>query len=294
MSRARWLEAGLVYCAFVWGTTFVLVKDVIGTMSPAGLVGWRFLLSAACLLPWVLKRPKPSAHLKEGLILGGILLVLYLTQTAGLAHTSASNSGFITGLFVLFTPLFLFFFLRRPPTRGQWAATALAVGGLWLLTGGPAGFNRGDALTLLAAMAYAAHLLATDSYVNSDADATLLAFHQFWVCGLGSFAVGASQSVPLGVPSAASWAAVWFLALVPNLSAFLIQMAAQKSVPPLKVSLIFSLEPVFAALVAWTWGGEFLTPTKAAGGALIVAAMMADALSQLPALKGRTKEVLPV
>lgn len=294
MTRARWLEAGLVYCAFVWGTTFVLVKDVIGTVAPASLVGWRFVLSAACLLPWVLRRPRLGAHLREGLILGAILLVLYLTQTAGLAFTSASNSGFITGLFVLFTPLFLFLFLRRPPTAGQWAATVLAVAGLWLLTGGPGGFNRGDALTLLAAMAYAAHLLATDAYVNTDVDPTLLAFHQFWVCGVGAFLVAASQAVPLGVPSGRGWAAVWFLALVPNLSAFLIQMAAQKSVPPLKVSLIFSLEPVFAALVAWTWGGEVLTPAKAGGGALIVAAMMADTVARLPALRGRSKEVLPV
>lgn len=294
MTAERRHELGLVYCALVWGTTFVLVKDVIGSVAPATLVGWRFLLSALCLVPWVLRRPRPAAHLREGLILGAVLLVLYLAQTAGLAYTTASNSAFITGLFVVFTPLFLLAFLRRPPTGAQWTATALAVGGLWLLTGGPHGVNRGDALTLLAAMTYSAHLLATDAYVRADADAVLLAFHQFWVCALGAFVIAAAQAVPLGVPSARAWAALWFLTLVPNLSAFFIQMAAQREVPPLKVSLIFSLEPVFAAAFAWTVGGETATWTKAAGGGLIVLAMLAESVSKLPALKGRTKEVLPV
>lgn len=288
-----WLEAGLLYCSAVWGTTFVLVKDTIGDVAPAALVGWRFAISAACLLPWVLRRRRPSAHLKEGLLLGAILLVLYVAQTAGLAYTTASNSAFITGLFVVFVPLFLLLFSGRPPTRVQWAATGVALAGLWLLTGGASGFNRGDAMTLLAAVTYAAHLLATDAYVRGDADAVLLAFHQFWSCAAGALLVALAQGAPLGVRSPRAWGAVWFLALIPNLSAFFIQMKAQKSVPPLKVSLIFSLEPVFAALFAWTVGGEDFSGRKALGGGLILAAMVAGELSKLPALKGRAKEVLP-
>lgn len=294
MSRERRLELGLVYCALVWGATFPLVKDVVGAMPPAALVGWRFALSAACLLPWVLRRPRPGAHLKEGLVLGAILLALYLSQTAGLVHTSASNSGFITGLFVLFTPLFLWLVRRKAPSGAQWAASGLAAAGLWLLTGGPAGFNRGDALTLLAAMTYAAHLLATDAYTRRDSDPVLLAFHQFWACAAGSFALALAGGTPAGVPTGRAWAAVWFLALVPNLSAFFIQLVAQKTVAPMRVSLIFSLEPVFAALFAWTIGGEPCTLSAAAGGALIVAAMTADTVLGFPALKGRSKEVLPV
>lgn len=288
-----WLEVGLLYCSAVWGTTFVLVKDTIGDVSPAALVGWRFAISAACLLPWALRRRRPSAHLKEGLLLGAILLVLYVSQTAGLAYTTASNSAFITGLFVLFVPLFLLVFAGRPPTKVQWAATVVALCGLWLLTGGASGFNRGDAMTLLAAVTYAAHLLTTDAYVRGDADAVLLAFHQFWSCALGAFLFALAQGDPLTVRSPRAWGAVWFLALIPNLSAFFIQIKAQKTVPPLKVSLIFSLEPVFAALFAWTVGGEPFSARKALGGGLILAAMVAGELSKLPALKGRKKEVLP-
>ncbi|TBR16906.1 hypothetical protein EPO15_18155 [bacterium] len=294
MSRERRLELGLVYCSLVWGATFPLVKDVVGSMPPAALVGWRFTLSALCLLPWVLRRPRPSAQLKEGLVLGAILLALYLSQTAGLVYTSAANSGFITGLFVLFTPLFLWLFRRKAPSGAQWAASGLAAGGLWLLTGGASGFNRGDALTLVAAMTYAAHLLATDAYTRRDSDPVLLAFHQFWVCAAGSFLVAFVTGAPTRVPSARAWGAVWFLALIPNLSAFFIQLVAQKTVAPMRVSLIFSLEPVFAALFAWTVGGEPCTALSAVGGALIVAAMMADTVAEHPALKGRLREVLPV
>lgn len=276
MTRERKLELGLVYCSLVWGATFPLVKDVVGTVSPAALVGWRFALSALCLVPWVIRRPRPAAHLKEGVALGGLLLALYLSQTVGIVYTSAANSGFITGLFVLFTPLFLWLFRRKAPSGAQWAASALAAGGLWLLTGGASGFNRGDALTLLSAMTYAAHLLATDAYTRRDSDPVLLAFHQFWVCAAGAFAVALSSGASIGVPDGQAWAAVWFLALVPNLSAFFIQLVAQKTVAPMRVSLIFSLEPVFAALFSWTVGGEAFTAVSALGGGLIVAAMVAD------------------
>lgn len=276
MTRERTLELGLVYCSLVWGATFPLVKEVVGTLSPATLVGWRFALSALCLIPWVVRRPRPAAHLKEGVVLGGILLALYLSQTAGLLYTSAANSGFITGLFVLFTPLFLWLFRGVRPTGPQWAASGLAVGGLWLLTGGLSGFNRGDALTLLAAVTYAAHLLATDVYTRRDSDPVLVAFHQFWVCAAGSFLAAAATGAPMGIASPKAWGAVWFLALVPNLSAFFIQLVAQKTVAPMRVSLIFSLEPVFAALFSWTVGGEAVSAASAAGGGLIVAAMFAD------------------
>ncbi|MBI3299270.1 MAG: EamA family transporter [Elusimicrobia bacterium] len=277
--RFTWLDLGLVYCCVVWGSTFVLVKDTLASVAPASMVGWRFALSALCLLPWVLRRARPAAQLKQGAVLGAILLVLYWTQTAGLAYTTASNSGFITGLFVLFVPLGLLAVLRRPPTKAQWLETALALAGLWVLTGGAEGFNKGDALTLVSAMAYAAHLLATDAYVKGS-DPVLLAFHQFWVCAAGAFALASFQGAALGVPTPRAWAAVWFLALIPNLSAFLIQMKAQKEVPPLKVSLIFTLEPVFAALTAWTLGGEAFTARQALGGTIILAAMALGSLSQ--------------
>lgn len=294
MSKQAWADLGLFYCAAVWGSTFYMVKDALGAVDATVMVAYRFLLSAALLLPLVLRRKNKFALLKESAILASILATLYVTQTVGLNYTSASNSGFITGLFVIFVPVFMLAFFRTPPTPVQWGASWLALGGLWMLTGGIGRINRGDALTVLSAMTYAGHLLATDKYVRADADAILLAFHQFWMTGLLALGFALVQGASLGVASAKAGGVIVFLAVVPTLSAFYIQMLAQKLTAPVKVSLIFSLEPVFAAAFAWTLGGELFKTSSAAGGALIVAAMVAGELSKLSLVKGRRKEVLPV
>jgi drug/metabolite transporter (DMT)-like permease len=292
--REFFADLGLFYCACVWGATFYLVKGALDSVDPMALVAYRFLLSAALLLPWVLGRKNKLVLLKESAILASILGTLYLTQTVGLQYTSASNSGFITGLFVIFVPVFLLVFFDKPPTAVQWGASGLALAGLWLLTGGLGSCNRGDLLTIAAAVTYAAHLLATDKYVRADADVILLAFHQFWMTGLMALIAAVGFGRPLGIGSASAGWTIVFLAIVPTLSAFYIQMLAQKLTAPVKVSLIFSLEPVFAALFAWTLGGEAFMPARAAGGGLIVLAMISGELSKLSLLKGRKKEVLPV
>lgn len=284
-------QVGLVYCAAVWGATFYMVKEAIAGVHPVTLVGYRFLLSAALLAPWALRRSGPPGWgrvlLKESGILAALLLLLYISQTIGLGWTSAANSGFITGLFVLFVPVLLFLFARRLPTPSQWAAVALSVAGLWLLTGGLRGINRGDALTLVSAVTYAAHLLFTDRCVRGGGDTTWLAFHQFWMTGLASLLLAAVLGYPFAVGDAHTGWVIVFLALVPTLSAFFIQLAAQRHVEPMRVSLIFSLEPVFAAAFAWTLGGETFHPLGAAGGGLIVAAMVVSELS--PKLEARVE-----
>ncbi|MEK7388133.1 MAG: DMT family transporter [Elusimicrobiota bacterium] len=288
-----WADAGLVYCAVVWGATFYMVKDALAGVDPLAMVSHRFLLSALMMAPWVATRRGRFRHLKESAILATMLFLLYATQTVGLGYTSASNSGFITGLFVIFVPIFMLIFFRQPPTRVQWASSALAMAGLWLLTGGISSVNFGDAITLVAAATYAGHLLATDRCVRADADTVVLAFHQFWMTGAMAAAATALLGRSFAVGSTRSAGTIAFLALVPTLSAFFIQMWAQKFTQPVKVSLIFSLEPVFAALFAWTLGSETFVPARAAGGGLIVAAMMAGELSKLDLLRGRKKEVLP-
>lgn len=290
----RLAEAGLVYCAVVWGATFYMVKDALAGVDPSALVAWRFLLSAALLAPLAWARRKKAQHLRESAILAALLAALYLSQTVGLAYTSAANSGFITGLFVVFVPLFLLVLFGDPPTRTQWAASAVALAGLWLLTGGVSQINRGDVLTIVSAMTYAGHLLATDRYVRADADTVLLSFHQFWMTGAVALGVCLATGRPLEVRGYNAAGVIAFLAVVPTLSAFFIQMAAQRFTSPVRVALIFSLEPVFAAAFAWTLGGEVFTWARASGGLLIVAAMIAGELSKLPALKAQRKEVLPV
>lgn len=273
-------ELGLVYCAAVWGATFFMVKDALAGVDPVAMVAHRFLLAALVLAPKALRGPGKGRCLKESAVLALFLLLLYASQTVGLAYTSAANSGFITGLFVVFVPVFLLVFRRRAPAAAEWGASALALAGLWLLTGGVSSANAGDALTLVSAAMYAAHLLATDAYVRGDADPLVLAFHQFWMTGLAAAGLTLALGRPLAVTTPAAGATIVFLALVPTLSAFFIQMKAQRTVSPVRVSLIFSLEPAFAAAFAWTLGGEPLRPAAALGGGLIVAAMVAGELGK--------------
>lgn len=265
-------HAGLVYCALVWGATFYIVKDALATVDPVTMVAYRFLIAAALLLPWVWRRLRDRLALRHGALLGAFLGASYLSQTVGLKYTTAANSGFITGLFVVFVPLILWGVQRRAPTARQWGASAIAVAGLWLLTGGLQNFTIGDALTVLTAVAYAAQVVAVDR-VATGTDPLVLAFHQFWVVGAGSLTLSVVGGFPLGVASMPGAGVVVFLALVPTLSAFVLQLVGQRHVAPFTATLIFLLEPVFAAAFAWTLGGEPVIGARVAGGALIVSAM---------------------
>ena len=147
---------------------------------------------------------------------------------------------------------------------------------------------------MISAATYAGHLLVTDVYVKADADPVLLAFHQFWMTGVVCTALAAARGSPMTVASPSIAGVVVFLAVFPTLSGFFIQMIAQKRVSPVKVALIFSLEPVFAAIFAWTIGGEPFGAASALGGGLIVAAMVVSEWSKLGLDRAFKKEVLPV
>lgn len=289
-----WSDIGLFYCAAIWGSTFVITKGALDSVDPVVMVGIRFLISAALLLPWVLRKPGKARFMKQGFFLAIFLASLYLTQTCGLVYTTASNSGFITGLFIIFIPVFLFIFRRQKPTRLQVGSAVLALAGMWLLTGGVNGFNVGDALTLVAAASYSMHLIITDKYVKAEVDTLLLVFHQFWMVGVLSFGLAFLRGSSMEVASLNAWGVIIFLAAFPTLTAFFIQMLAQRHTDPFKVGIIFTLEPVFAALFAWTWGGEEFIWLKAGGGLLIVSGMIIGELSRFNFRRALKKEVLPV
>ncbi len=273
-------DVGLLYAAAIWGATFFMVKDVLRHVSPLGLLGYRFLLAALLMLVLllILKR-NPFSNWKQGLILGFFLWTIYVPQTIGLKFTTASNSGFITGLFILFVPIFSFIFLKNVPSKMKLLSVGLAISGLLVLTGGLHDANFGDFLTLFAAMGYAIHILVADHYMKSGSDPFVLNFQQMLVVGLLSVFAGFSNAASLACNWRAALGVILFLAVFPTVSAFIIQLVAQRHTAPVKVAIIFSMEPVFAALFAWTLGNEILVPNRALGGLLIVAAML---LSEFP------------
>lgn len=273
-------DLGLVYAAAIWGSTFFLVKDSLRSINPVTLTGYRFLL-AALLMGIILKiaRKNLSKHWKEGLLLGLFMWLLYIPQTIGLLYTSASNSGFITGLFVVFVPLFSFILFKTLPALSKLIAVFIAITGLFFLTGGFTSFNLGDGLTLVTAMAYALHILVTGIFMKRGRDPYVIAFQQFLTAGLLSVIISFLFQQSFSIDPIINIWIVVFLAVFPTLSAFLIQMMAQRYTTAVKVAIIFALEPVFAAVFAWTLGGESFTKLNIFGGGLIVLAMI---VSELP------------
>ena len=268
-------ELGLFYSAAIWGATFFIVKDTLKNIDPVILVGYRFMLAAVLLGGFCIIARKPLfKNVKNGLLSGVVLWLLYVSQTIGLGITTASNSGFITGLFVAFVPLFSLIIFRRVPMLTEIIATIVSLLGLGMLTGGLTDINVGDLFTLIAAVTYSIHILVLDKYVKGGDDPYLLSFQQFLVVGAISLLTGAIFGLPFSVIEIKTTWVILFLALLPTLSAFVIQVSAQKITKPLRVSLILAFEPVFAGLFAWTLGNEPIVFHRAIGGLFIFLGMI--------------------
>jgi drug/metabolite transporter (DMT)-like permease len=272
-------DLGLFYSAAIWGATFYIVKDALSGIDPIILVAYRFLIAGTIMLAVVLATGRPVLrHIGAGFGLGIVLWLLYATQTVGLKYTTASNSGFITGLFVIFVPIFMRTLFRRKPSVMEWAACVVALIGLWVLTGGLTDVNYGDMLTMAAAVTYALHVLMADKYLKAGVDPLVISCQQFLIVGFLSLIAGMLFDLDFGIHTAAAGWTTLFLALFPTLSAFVIQMWAQKTVTPVRVSLIFAFEPVFAGVFAWTLGGELLVTHRALGGLFVFAALIISGL----------------
>jgi len=278
--RSLIADAGLLYAAAIWGSTFFIVKAALADIDPVVLVAYRFGLAALILGGYlVVSRRALWRNLREGVILGVMLWLIYAPQTIGLRFTTASNSGFITGLFVVFVPILALLFFRKKIRRLELVAVGLSLIGLWLLTGGIRGMNLGDAITMITAVAYALHVLYADRFVKAGFDPYTLCFQQFVVVSLLSFIAAILFRLPFSAGSANTIGIVVFLTLFPTISAFVIQLVAQRHTAAIRVSLIFALEPVFAAIFAWTLGGEQFIAERAIGGLLIFSAMITAELA---------------
>lgn len=277
MSRERGAEVALVAIAAVWGLTFVMVQDAIALLPVMAFLGYRFV-PAALLVAIVFRhrlRGLGADGVRAGAVMGVFLTAGYIFQTLGLEQTTVSNAGFITGLFVVLTPLLGAIFLRERISRLAWAAAATSALGLYLLSGAAGELNlRGDGLVLLAAVAFAAHILATGRGVARHDVGALLAV-QLGVCGaicLGLAAAAGQVEVPRG---ATVWSALIVTALVASALGFFVQSFAQRHAPPARTALILASEPAFAGLFGWLLAGERLGAVAWLGAALITAAILA-------------------
>jgi drug/metabolite transporter (DMT)-like permease len=284
MSRARLAELALVGIAAVWGLTFTMVQDAIDRLPVTAFLAYRFL-PAAVIVGLVARRELRALGAdgwRAGLIMGLFLTAGYLFQTLGLQHTSASNAGFITGLFVVLTPLLGAILLGQRAGRTAWLAAGASAVGLFLLSGAGADFRvQGDGLVLLCAVAFSAHILATDRGVARHPVGALVAV-QLGVCGVACLLI-ATVSGDLEVPRGGEvWSALVVTALLASALGFLVQTYAQAHASPARTALILASEPAFAGLFGYLLAGDRLGPVEWLGAAIILAAIVAvDAVPRL-------------
>ena len=269
-------EAALVGIAAVWGLTFVMVQDAVELLPVLAFLAYRFV--PAALLVGIAFRRRLRAlgadGWRAGLVMGGFLTAGYVLQTFGLERTTASNAGFITGLFVVLTPLLGALVLRRRAGATAWAAAAVSAVGLALLSGVSGDLRSGDALVLGCAVAFAAHILVTDRGVAVHDVGSLVAV-QLGACGLACL-VAAAAAGDLEVPRGATvWAALLVTSLLASALGFFVQSYAQQHADPARTALILASEPAFAGLFGYLLADERLTAAGWAGATLIVAAIVA-------------------
>lgn len=278
MSRKRWSDLSLIATTAVWGLTFALVQDAVDELPVAAFLAYRFLAAAALVAVVFrasLRRLSPAGA-RAGALMGVLLAAGYLFQTYALQHTTASNAGFLTGLFTPITPLLAAAVLSTRLDRTALGAAALATVGVALLSGvGGRGFHPfGDALAVGCATCFAAHILATDRGVGAHEVGALLTV-QLAVVGAISLVIAAGA----GQLQAPSGGAVWLALIVTTVFAsaggFFAQTYAQQHAPPARIALILSAEPAFAGLFGWLLAGDRLGLAGVFGGGLILVAILA-------------------
>jgi len=257
-----------------WGSTFFLIHDLLERVPTLDFLAVRFSIAGVLLLlaaPRAVGRLSPEAR-RQAAVLGSLYGVAQILQTAGLAHTPASVSGFITGMYVVATPVLAALLLRTRVTRVTWLAVLLAFAGLAVLTLDGFSVGYGEAVTFVAALLYALHIVGLGAWSNAQ-DALGLSILQVVVVAVICLVASAPHGIVL--PSRpADWWSVVYMAVFPAGLALLGQTWAQVHLPATRTAIVMSMEPVFAALFAVLFGGESLTARMLLGGLMVLAAML--------------------
>src|ERR671923_109797 len=268
----------LLTAAAIWGTTFPLVKEALKHISAFEFLAIRFTIASTVLAAisprsarWAVK-----TGLRGGITAGLLLALGHAFQTIGLDHTLSTNAGFITGLYVVFTPLLAAIVLRRRPKALVLLGVVLTAAGLALMSlrldAGNVTFNVGDLLVLVCAVMYAGQIVTLARYA-AESDPRVLTLQQLTVTAV--FFIIATPTQPVRAPtSGAVWIAVFATAIGSSVFGIGVQTWAQQRVSPTRAAVIFSMEAPFAALAAFLLADERLSSQAWAGAAMILCGML--------------------
>jgi drug/metabolite transporter (DMT)-like permease len=257
-----------------WGSTFFLIKDLLDRIPTTDFLAVRFAIASVAMLlvaPRAVLRLSPAVR-RHAVVLGVVYGLAQILQTAGLAHTPASVSGFITGLYVVCTPLLAAVVLKSRIGPATWAAVALATAGLGVLTLSGLSVGYGEALTFVSAILYAVHIVGLGAW-SKPGDALGMSILQLVVITLVCLVATAPDGIVLPA-TPGDWVSLVYMALVAGAAALVAQTWAQGHLAPTRAAIIMSMEPVFAATFAVALGGEDVTTRLLVGGSMVLAAML--------------------
>lgn len=282
-SKRTRAEISMLVVAFIWGTTFVVVKDALKDIGPFLFLGLRFILAfiALALMSFDNIRKLRPATLLSGALLGFFLFIGYVNQTVGLKYTTASNAGFITGFSVILVPIIYCLINRCWPSFRTIVTVVTATAGLYLLSFPDHAMTlaRGDLLVLICAFGFAFHIVFVDRYSHQH-NAVAITGVQILFTGVLCLTIGLIvEPWPVHFSSRALLA-IAVTAIFATALAFLAQNYLQKFSTPTRFAIVLTTEPVFAALTGYFLAGEIMSRQGIVGGGLIVLSMLISVLTR--------------
>jgi drug/metabolite transporter (DMT)-like permease len=276
----------LILTTVIWAATFPATKLALQYVPPLSFLFLRFLASTLAVAIVLLWRGKRLQMDRQNLRMAGIasifLAIGYVTQTIGLRYTTASNSAFITALYVVFVPLFLGRFSIQ-----LWTALGLALAGLWLLVRPSGDMSIGDVYTVICAVAFALHIISMEFFAVKTEYQSLATWQLIMVtaalflpAGIEGYGANSEWTAALWSPQVVG--ALIITGVLATGLAFLVQVWAQRHVPAQRVALIFALEPALSAWMASLMLGEHLDALGWTGSALILAGVVVGTTAAAP------------
>jgi len=263
----------LTAVAAIWGSAFLSMKGTLERLDVNSFLAWRFAIATLVLIairPSVVKKID-LAFAKKGALLGIFLGSGYIFQSFGLTLTTVSNTGFITGLYVVLTPVVAAIFLRKNITLVEWFAVFVATAGLALLSFNGFHFGLGEFLVLMSALLFAMHIVGLGEW-SKGLDTYALTVLQLGTCAVVTF-VASLKSGFRTPPDSGVWFSIIYTALFATALAFIVQTWAQSFIAPSSVAVILAMEVVFAAGFGIWLLDEPVTLRIALGGLLVIASM---------------------
>lgn len=263
----------LLSVAVIWGSAFVVMKDTLHRQDVNSFLACRFILAALIM---AILRPKAFNHFNKkflfrGIILGILLGCGYIFQTFGLTLTTVAKTGFITGLYAVFTPLIAAGLLKKQISKIQWFSVGLAALGLAFLSMNGFSMGMGEFLVVMSAAFYAGHIVGLSEW-SAGADTYALTVLQLGTVGVICFIASLKSGFHLP-PDSGVWKAIIYTAIFASAFAFIVQTWVQSFMSATSTGIILTMEYIFAALFGVWFGHESLTLRVIIGGSLVIAAM---------------------